>query len=427
MSRRLLSGVCAAAMLACSFVADAFAQGAPSGFALASANKKPAREISGVPVGSWIFSPSLFMGFVYNANANQTQNSRASSWGERVVPSFTAKLDKGIHRTELYGLFDLQNYASSAVDKRTTVDAKAGFIQSYAARRDVTFRFSGDYTRQLDVFGGLGFASPNSALSLTSPQSSPTTVSPQVSPDRYNQFSGSASVQKTFNRAFVVVGTGVQHTSFDSNPLVTASRDGTVYTLTERTGFYVTPQIYAFLDPSVDWRRYEAAGRDSSGYRVTAGVGTDRPGMWQGEVFAGYQRQKNDTIGSYSGDVFGVRLLYTPTRFLTLRGTIDQTLGSTTISNAVGTASRSTSAILNVGYNGMPSGWSGGARFGFVHTAIVNSSRIDNGWLVGANVGYSIWRNVGITLDYQYKNADSNVTGQSFYQHIVSLGLTYKY
>jgi hypothetical protein len=42
-------------------------------------------------------------------------------------------------------------------------------------------------------------------------------------------------------------------------------------------------------------------------------------------------------------------------------------------------------------------------------------------------VNYEIWRNLGLTLDYQYKAVNSNVALQSFNQQMVSLGLSYKY
>jgi hypothetical protein len=69
-----------------------------------------------------------------------------------------------------------------------------------------------------------------------------------------------------------------------------------------------------------------------------------------------------------------------------------------------------------------PLDWTTGARFGYVRTQYVDSSQINNAWLAGANVTYEFWRNLGITLLYQYESVASNVAGQSFNQHLVSLG-----
>lgn len=425
---RLAPAAFAAAILFAFGLADvARAQSPPPDYAFnnRTPSDKPTRE-GAYAAGGWLFYPGLFTGLVYNSNINQTESGKVSGLGERITPSFSAKLDNGIHQSELYGLLDVQNYSDDSVVHKTTTDAKAGFVQSYEARRDLTFRFSGDFTRQLDVFGGSAFAQPGSALAVGSSEPSATAVSPQVSPDRYDQFTGSISAQKALNRAFVNVGFSAQRIVFDKTSATASSRDGTVYTAFQRTGFYVTPQTYAFVDSSLDWRRMTDTTRDSNGYRVTAGLGTARTEIWTGEVYGGYQAEKNDTVGTYDGTVAGVRLIYSPTRFWTMRLNVDETLGASLIAGSVGTASRVTDALFNVGYNGMPVGWTANGRLGFVHTSFVNSTRVDDGWLAGANVGYNFWRGLGATLDYQFKTVNSNVAGQSFDQHLVSLGVTYK-
>lgn len=396
---------------------------APGGVSKAPAGPVP------MAVGGWLFSPTLFAGAVYNSNVNQSENGKISSWGERVVPGFSAVLNNGIHQTSIYGLADLQNYNAAGVTNKTTVDAKAGVSQAYMPQRDLTFRFNGDYTRQADVFGGLAFAPANTPLAPTSGAPvAPVTVSPQVTPNRFNQYSAAGSVEKRFGRAFIVVGGNVIATKFDSNNFAT-SRDGTVYTLQERTGFDLTPQIYAFVDPSLSWQRYTDSARNSNGYRVTGGVGTAGNGLWRGEVFGGYQAQKNNIVGTYSSGVYGVRIGYAPTRFWDLSASLDESLGGSTIAvgGLTGVATKTTTGLASVVYKGLPQGWSTGARFGYIRTTFVNFARTDTGWLAGANINYEIWRNLGLTLDYQYKTVSSTAALQSFNQQMVSLGVSYKY
>ena len=381
-------------------------------------------------VGGWLFSPTLFAGAVYNTNVNQTNTGKIASWGERVVPGFTANVDNGIYQTNIYGIADLQNYNASGVAHRTTVDAKAGLTQIYMPLPDLTLRGNLDFTRQADVFGSSAFANANTTLSPTSAAPvAPVTISPQLNPDRYNQYSGALGVDKRFDRAFVGVTGNVVATKFDSNPAVPVSRDGAVYTLASRFGFDLTPAIYVFSDPQVDWQRYSDTTRNSNGYRVTAGLGTNAPGLWQGEVYGGYQAEKNNVVGTYGGGIFGVRIGYSPTRMWDLKASLDETLGASSIASggASGIATRVTTALFTAGYNGLPRGWGASARFGYVRTDFVNFSRNDNGWLAGANVTYEVWRNLGLTLDYQYKSVDSNVAGVNFDQHVVSLGASYKY
>jgi len=380
-------------------------------------------------VGGWLFSPTLFAGAVYNSNVNQTPD-RISSWGERVIPGFTATLDNGIHQTSLYGLADFQNYNASGATHKTTIDAKAGITQTYLPQRDLTFTFNGDYTRQSDVFGAAIFAQPNTPLSpAAGAPVAPVPVSPQVNPVRFNQYSGSIAVDKRFGHAFVGLTTSVVATQFDSDPAFTTSRNGVVYTVVQRTGFDLTPQVYVFIDPSVNWQRYSESTRDSQGYRISGGLGTSAQGIWQGEIFGGYQAQKNDIVGTYDSAVYGVRVGYSPTRFWNFRATLDETLGASTIAvgGATGVATKTTTALLAVGYKGLPPDWTVTARGGFIRTDFINVARTDDGWLAGANIGYAIWRNLGLAFDYQYKSVSSNAVGQSFNQHVVSLGATYKY
>jgi hypothetical protein len=112
-----------------------------------------------------------------------------------------------------------------------------------------------------------------------------------------------------------------------------------------------------------------------------------------------------------------------------LKASLDETLGASSIATGgtTGLATRVTTALVTVGYNGLPRGWGANGRFGYVRTSFIDVSRTDNGWLAGANVTYEVWRNLGLTLDYQYKSVDSDAVGQSFDQHVVSLGASYKY
>lgn len=391
--------------------------------------ERPNRDYNSLVVNGWLFQPALFAGAVYDSNINQTASNRVSAFGERIVPSFTGYLNNGIHQTNVYGLLDARFYQAAGANDDTQVAAKAGVGHTYEAMRDLTFRAGLDYTRQQDVFSSWSFVqhAPPSGT-VTTALASPTAISPQTNPTFFNQFTGSLSATKTFGRAFVSAGFTAQHTQFDRNPF--GNRDGTVYTVPVRVAFYVTPQIYAFVDPSVDWRRYDDSARDSNGYRATAGLGTNQ-GIWAGELFGGYQAQENDVVGNYDSGVYGLRILYAPTRLWSVQGVVDETLSSVAIGGApgafAGTAAKVTNALLFVSYYGLPVGWRGNARFGYVHTTIINSPRRDDGWLAGINVGYEIWRNWQATFDYQYTTNESNIVGESFNKHLASLGVTYRY
>jgi hypothetical protein len=379
-------------------------------------------------IGGWQLSPILFAGAVYNSNVNRTSANAVSSWGDRITPGLSATLDNGIFKTTVYGAADIQNYYNSAAEN--TIFGNAGFTQTYLPQRDLTFTLSGGFTRATDIFGSSALANINAPLVLTpSAPAATTTVSPQVNLNPYNQFSGAFSVDKSFGRTFVGLTLTAVNTQYSGNSASTTNSNETTYTVTQRTGFNLTPQIYAFVDPSVNWQRYSDVTQNQNGYRITAGVGTLAADIWKGEVYVGYQAEKSDISGTYDSPVYGLRIAYSPTRMWDLSASVDETLGAATVpaTGTTGTAGRITTALMNIGYKGLPQDWTTGARFGYVRTQYVGSSQINNGWLAGANVTYEFWRNLGITLLYQYESVASNVAGQSFNQHLVSLGASYKY
>ena len=55
------------------------------------------------------------------------------------------------------------------------------------------------------------------------------------------------------------------------------------------------------------------------------------------------------------------------------------------------------------------------------------SPMLQNGWLAGASFNYEIWRNLMLTLDYQYTTVRSNVTFVNFMTNMGTAGVTYRY
>jgi hypothetical protein len=187
---------------------------------------------------------------------------------------------------------------------------------------------------------------------------------------------------------------------------------------------------------------------NTNGYRVVGGVGSaDQESLYRGEVYGGYQAQHQlnqnvngfgvfgqSVIGSgipadINSPVFGGRLSYYPTRYWTFIASVDETLGmSSFLSPSVpaGTPSLVTTAMLQTTY-AIARDWSIGARFGYTRGQFFGISDLQNGWLAGASFNYEIWRNLILTLDYQYTTVRSNVAFSEFTQNAYTAGLTYKY
>ena len=384
----------------------------------------PSREYSALPVGGWLLYPSVFVGAVFDDNVAQSGTSRVSSTGLRVVPSLAAETNDGIHRTVVYGTLDgrLENVASS-----NSVAARAGFSHRYEAATDLIVTVQGDFTRQRDLIGtfGLDHASPI-------PDGNALTIAPIANLQSYNQYGGSASIQKTFDQTFLSLSASAIGVAYDDAGIGPQSPSGAVHTLTARGGRWVVPFLYAFAEASIDQRRYAIDTLNSHGYRTVGGIGSEQIGLFRGEIYGGYQSQQYDLagLGSVGAGVIGGRLYYSPTRALTLRASVDQSLGAGVLASAsttpAGTSTRVTTALLQANYAIAPE-WSVSGRFGRFRTEYVGDTRLDDAWTAGATIDYSVWRNFGVTLDYQFTDVSSNVLLQNFRRNVLSLGVTYRY
>ena len=409
---------------------DSFAALSPS-----RGKEKPNRDYNGLPVAGWMFYPGLTAGVVYDDNIFQTPTNRVARFGARFVPSVLAVRDEGIHELKVYGNVDARLY--SGASEADSVTARAGFSHKYEAMRDLVFRFQGDYTRQTDPFNAAGGFNYNAATT------NPFSTGPIVNPFPYNQFLGSASVVKMFNESFISLRGSIAHITYDNSTGLAGSTstpppDGSIYAVTARAGYWVSPLFYAYVEPTLDWRRYTVTTSNSNGYRVVGGLATDRLGLYRGELFAGYQAQRSDqavvagTSTSVNGAVVGGRLIYEPTRFLTIRASLDETLGVSQVNDATappGTSTRMTTAMLQADY-AMSRVWTASGRVGYINTSFVTGltdPRHDNALLVGVKYIYVFSPNFGLTLDYQYISLDSNVPMVGLARNLITLSGTYKY
>ena len=419
---------------------------APQAFAQQIAPTGEYKE--GLPVNGWMLYPSIFFGAVYDSNSNQANSSAQedSGWSARVVPRLTATVDRGLSKTTVYGLLDASFFDAN------TVAARAGFSHNYQPNEGVTFNVYGDYTRETDVFsnaamfnnGAIGPPNtPNNIIPLTY---SPFGSSPYVNPIAYNQFTAGASVTKNFNEKWFgglgVTGTYIAYDKQDDipDPFHTSHDAGTLW-VTGRIGYRFVPTAYVFAQVDGTFYRYDNSVFNTNGYRVIGGIGTaDRNSLWAGEIYGGYWSQDAEhsigvgILGDTNTPVFGGRIYYYPTRYWTFIASVDQALGNSSylaVGVPQGVASMTTTALLQTTY-GISRQWSIGGRLGYTRAdwkgpAILSLDRTDNGWMAGASLNYEMWRNLLLTLDYQYTTVDSSAPFSDFNRNVFTAGATYKY
>jgi hypothetical protein len=373
-------------------------------------------------LGDWLIFPNAFLGGIYDTNPSQASSGARASEGVRVALSGLAERYTDFGKTNLYGMVDGRFYTNGATSVSDITTAKAGGIETYSPLPDWTFTGQGDFTRQRDLFDTLGVNRATTTLNTTGVGISPTTTN-QV----YNQLTGAGSAEKRFGRAFLGFGGSVIAQIYDQTS-ATGSSNNVVYTGTTRGGFWMTPDIYGFVEGSGDSRNFDASAISSNGYRVIAGLGTGRIGLMKGEVYAGYQAEmfSSSTIGTSGSPAFGGQLDYSPLPELDIKVGADRTIGASQLSATTGTSTTVTDVLALVNYTLVPE-WTVSARAGYIRTGYKGINRTDNSWTVGPTLTYSVWQNFGLTLDYQHVGTASNVALQSFARDIVTVGVSYKY
>src|SRR4051794_33778394 len=450
----------------------AFAQSAPGGATAAAAagDGSPGalggaigpNPQFGVSIGSWLFYPSLFVGAIFNDNVFAASSNKVSAVGLRVRPSFEAINDSVVHKTAVYGTLDAQIYPglqnpsgiSGLTASRTNpkdVQGRAGVTHVWSPTADWTVSFLGDFTRQAGFFG-TGIAGPANVIV-------PTNAVVRSTGQSFNQLTGSVSIEKKItDRSFVRATGTVQGILYDgqnlflpANVLVPTQNSGDrnlTYVGSLRGGYWVGPAIYVFAEGGADLRRYRNYLLDTNGYHAIAGLGSDRISLFRGEVYAGYQEQfsargfANLRTGA---PAFGARLYYYPLEYLTVSVSASQTLGAAAVpslnamlSGIVPTfaAVRTTQVWGQVDYAFSPY-WTASARVGYGRSDYGGSVGAEDVIVAGAGVSYTFWRNVAVTVDYQFTKTTSNLPTISslfflpgftgYTQNIVSAGLTYRY
>jgi hypothetical protein len=419
----------------------------------------------GLALGGWMLFPSMFLGGVYNSNLTQSAQGTPieNSFGVRAVPRLVGTYDGGIYKTTVYGVVDgdfyHDNVSNSNFFDSNTLSVSAGFAELYRPMQDVFFNFYGNYTRERDIF--------NSALNFNNnaigPVGTPSTVgtapgnipviinpygsTPSVNPIPFNQFTGGAYGTVTSGQGFATLGAAAFYILYDESgdnipvPFQTSLNGADIW-VTGKVGYHILPGFYLFGEGDGIFQRFNNSLFNTNGYRAIGGMGWDDPhSLFRGEIYGGYQAQFQDLNGAIippglgippgttTSPVFGGRISYFPTPYWTVIAQVDETLGvSTFLSPTVpaGAPSLVTTAILQTTY-GIARDWSVGVRGGYTRAQFFGISDLQNGWLGGASFNYAIWRNLLLTLDYQYTTMRSNVTFQNFITNMATAGVTYRY
>jgi hypothetical protein len=161
------------------------------------------------------------------------------------------------------------------------------------------------------------------------------------------------------------------------------------------------------------------------------GLGTARISLFNGEIYAGALTEyfSDPLTPTLTRPVYGGRISWYPTRFLTVTGSFDQTLGTSDFSRTVFTPGSATI----VDRSKLLASWGilrdltleGNVQF--QHYRYLSSPRLDDFTSVGFKTTYMWTQGLGITLDYSYGILTSNTPGVAYNRNFVSLGASSRF
>jgi hypothetical protein len=255
-----------------------------------------------------------------------------------------------------------------------------------------------------------------------------------VPPVEYDQIYLSSSIRKDINEFFAGLGASYSNTTFNKtkdnlgNLVDETYRNETDTHVVGRLGYKFSPALYSFVEPSGIWQQFGVSEYNTHGYRVVAGLGSERISLFSGEIFAGYQSQNFDRTGALAGDgpVFGARVSWSPTRDIMVSGIVERSIGVSGLASGlnglntgIGLDPTFQSNILNPLQQAVSTTTSVGLQASYAITRelsadaatgyqVIDSTggRTD---LLSAQVGlkYMLLRNLGLRLDYAYLNASA--------------------
>jgi Putative beta-barrel porin 2 len=463
-SRGFAARLAFAALFLFVWIPLAFAQEPPLDVPLSSL---PGRDPTAISFDGWRLYPTLRLYTLYSDNLFLSPTSRIAVPAIGVTPSVTAEWTNGIHTTTLYGNLDREAFPTD--EDINTLDGRAGFTQKYEAMRDLIFSVNGNYVHQTLSTGltnSIQSAQPTPGTAVlpngNTQLPNGTIVSPsgqvvgQANPaigsvvplvvDPSDQFTGTFSVQKIFNRGILNLSGTLGRTEYEQASQSSQSlQSNRSKTFAEHAAFWLGPMLYAYSDGTIGTTVTDPtpflASTSTTSYRAIGGIGTRQIGLFRGSAYFGHQGSEGSTTGG--GEVYGGSVSYYPTPRLTLAGTVDQTTnvvtsqtlttnlaltlpGLSAVQIPLGASTHITSTSLLSTYEFTPR-WFANCQLGYTRIEYIGIPRVDDSWLLDATLRYDIWHDMSITWEYRYRNILSNASFVSATSNTGTMGATYKF
>lgn len=367
----------------------------------------------GIRMGTFTIRPTLEQGLTVTDNADSTAGGKGA-----VVSETTARIN-----------------ATREWDGHTaTIDA-FGSVRRQLSGQDVDDHALGmDGALQLQLGNDYKLKGTAGYLRKPDSPSAPDAIEGVPSQPIRQTFTGSLGIEKDVGKARFAATGAVTHELFgdvmigDCCLLSQKDRNNTLYALTLRGGYEISPALTPFIEAEIGRRqyrqRYDNAGYERSSLRIgaRAGVAFDLGEKLSGEVAAGWISENFDDnrLKTISSPSIEAAVAWSP-----MRGTIVTLSGSTVVE---GTTSPGRSG--SVLYSGdlaverqMRANLTGNAAAGIAWRDYTGTDEHD--LIASAELGATWWLNryVGLLTRLRHESLQSNIPGRDTQTNSVFVGL----
>ncbi|WP_428031581.1 outer membrane beta-barrel protein [Ancylobacter sp.] len=373
----------------------------------------------GVPVGSFVLFPTLKLETGYDTNITAANKNEKESWLFTVRPAFDLQSDWARHFLAFDGYFESTSYASySNADYENYAGGARGRI---------------DVTGDFNIGGYARYAHLNEL-----PGDDETNVDNLGDPLPYDQITAGVSFDKQFNRIWTTGGFDYRDRDFanylDGEPTDQSYRDGSDYKFAGRVGYELSPMTSVFAGGSYQWFDVEDKNYNSSEYRVITGIQLAPSRLTRGEAFIGYYdwKSENGYLDGSSGLTFGGNIQWFISPLVTATFTAGQQVMTSNYEydGITGSAVVSSNAGVRLDYefrrNIVISGW-----VDYLNQDYDEFPRVDNQYVIGAELRYSINRFSIAKINYSFTDFDTNfdnINGaEDYVRNMITAGVTLAY
>jgi hypothetical protein len=370
-------------------------------------------EAVGVRFGTFILKPSIESGVTATSNADSSADGSEAVLSESTL-RLNAVSDWSSHSAtvDAYGTFRKTLSGQEVDDVEGGVDAALELELGKEYRARGTFTYS---------------AAPESA-------SSPVVIVGATEEPIRQTVGGTLGLEKDMGKARFGVTGGINHDSYGDadleggGVLSQRDRDATLYTLTLRTGYEISPALTPFVETEIGRNLYDqkidSAGfeRSSDRYAVRGGLEFDLGEKFAGEVAAGWIREDFDDerLNSLSTPTVEGELRWSPQR-----GT-DVTLFGATILEGTTTPGESGSVLYssNLGIERqIRANLTGNALLGAAYRNYAESQ--DYEVILNAEASLTWWLNryAGVVTRVEHETVTGNLDEPDVKTNSIFLGL----